>query len=219
MWVAYDQIRRWRIYDFTSNDIYKYSFRFLIAIPLGISFAAAIQDPVGIPFAFFLGTFPTDTLLTYGRRIVSERLKIGEKGGDEKSELEQLQCLNKKELERFHNEGITNILQLAYSNPIELTLRTNFDFNYIIDCISQSLLWIYVGNDIEKLRLLGLRGAQEVCAVIDFCEDKDHDEKATATACLEEVSRKLNLPIDVVKFTLLQVSEDPYSKFICDVWK
>ena len=45
--------------------------------------------------------------------------------------------------ERYKDEGITTICGLAYADPIDLTIRTNFDFNYVVDCVSQALMWIY----------------------------------------------------------------------------
>ena len=38
----------------------------------------------------------------------------------------------------------------------------NRPFNYVVDCISQALLWIYFQDNVQKLYVLSLRGAQEV---------------------------------------------------------
>jgi hypothetical protein len=32
------------------------------------------------------------------------------------------------------------------SDPIDLTIRTNYDSNYVLDCVSQALMWIYFGE-------------------------------------------------------------------------
>ena len=60
MWVAIDQHQRFRNRNLTYHDVYFCSVRFLISIPLGISFAALFNNnqTIGISIAFFLGTFP-----------------------------------------------------------------------------------------------------------------------------------------------------------------
>lgn len=218
MWVAFDQIQRYRIMDFTAHDVYRCSFRFLIAIPLGFSFAATVVEPIGIPLAFFLGTFPMKTLVTYGKRFVTQKLGIGEQRDEPKSELEQLQSIGRIEAERYHEEGKTNILQLAYSDPVDLTLRTNFDFNYVIDCISQALLWLYIGNNIDKLRPLGMRGAYEAATLYSMLNSTDPKEKNIADENLKEIVKALDINERAFQITLLNVAEDPYTKFICDIW-
>ena len=83
-----------------------------------------------------------------------------------------MQSIGKSNAERFKDEGVTTISGLAYADPIDLTIRTNFDFNYVVDCVSQALMWIYFGKkkDYAKLFPLSLRGAQEVAAVMDWLD-------------------------------------------------
>jgi len=53
--------------------------------------------------------------------------------------------------------------QLAYYDPVKLTMQTNIDYDYIVDCVSQALLFVYVGKDsLEKLTRQGIRGAYEM---------------------------------------------------------
>lgn len=219
MWVAYDQFQRLRMRDFTSHDIYLCSFRLLIAIPLGVSFAAIIKDPVGVPLAFFLGSFPARTLLKYGRRFVNTNLGIGKQSDEKTSELEQLQSINRVEAERYQEEGKTNILQLAYSDPVELTLRTNFEFNYVLDCISQALLWLYLGKNISKLYPLGLRGAHEAFILNEALNSDDSDSKKIAEDNFKEIAKVLDIKEKALQQTLIDVAEDPYTEFILDIWR
>lgn len=218
MWVAFDQIQRFRMLNFTSHDVYGCCYRFLIAVPIGFAFSATVVDSVGAPLSFFLGAFPAKPLFTFGRRFVTQRLGIGEERGEEKSELEQLQCINRGEAEKYQDEGITNILQLAYSNPVDLTLRTNFDFNYIIDCISQALLWLYVGKNIDRLYPLGLRGAQEVVVLYSNLNSENPQKKQMAENNLKEAAKFLAIDENSLKQTLFNVTEDPYTQFIWNVW-
>ena len=78
MWTAYDQLDRFKTADLTPNDIYICCYRFLIAVPMGYGFAFTVQEPVGVPLAFFLGTFPASTLMTLGRRFVTKKMDLGD---------------------------------------------------------------------------------------------------------------------------------------------
>jgi hypothetical protein len=220
MWTAYDQINRFGTGDFTPNDIYRCSFRFLIAVPMGVSFAAVVKDDVGIPLAFFLGTFPAKTLMTFGRRFVTKKLDLGDQAATEKSEMELIQGINKPEAERYQEEGVTTILQLAYMDPIDMTLRTNYDFNYVIDCMSQALLWLYLDKsiNIDKLRALGLRGAYEARVLREMLQSENAGQKLIAEANLVEVTKVLDINSAAFLKTLLEVAEDPYTKFIYHIW-
>ena len=221
MWTANDQIERFGTGDFTPNDVYNCSYRFLIAVPMGISFAAIFKDDAGIPLAFFLGAFPAKTLMTLGRRFVTKKLDLGDQAAAEKSEMELIQGINRPEAERFQEEGVTNILQLAYMDPVDMTLRTNYDFNYVIDCMSQALLWIYLDKNIniDKLRALGLRGAYEAENLSKLLTSDVLEEKQMAEDNLGEVARILGIDKNAFKKTLLEVADDPYTTFICNIWE
>jgi hypothetical protein len=174
MWVISDEIDRLRRHDFTTSDVYYYIFRILLAVPFGWALTSfhSMQLKVGIPIAFFLGAFPTTTLFTAARRIAGTSLGLGEEP-DGTIELEKLQSIGKDHAERFKDEGISTIVQLAYTDPVDLTIRTNYEFNFIVDCVSQALLWMYIqpaGNTqlANELNLLSLRGALEVAALVDW---------------------------------------------------
>ena len=114
-----------------------------------------------------LGAFPTGTLFTIARRLASTQLGVADDPQGQGLELEQLQSISKTNAERFYDEGIATIVQLAYTDPIDLTIRTNFDFTYVVDCFSQALLWIYFTDKSKGLAMYSLRGAQEVSSLMN----------------------------------------------------
>jgi len=138
MWAAMDVISRSRSRAVAPVDLYWWTLRFIIAIPVGFAFAGIFKDEAGAPLAFALGAFPTRTLATVIRRIASRRLGLSESGEGAQSELEKLQGITTGNAERFSDEGISTILQLAYADPVDLTIRTSFAFNYVVDCVSQA---------------------------------------------------------------------------------
>src|SRR5438067_752730 len=222
-WVTSDQLDRLRRRDLNSGDIYNGAFRFLIAAPFAVALAVFAKDTVGIPLAFLIGVFPTTTLFTIGRRIASKQLGLGEDPAAGHSELEILQNIGKVNAERFYDEGVTTIAELAWTDPVDLAVRTNFDFNYVSDCMSQALLAVYVGERIKDLALFSLRGAQEASAMIDDIgadiESADATpEQRDARMALTQAAAKLNIDPKTLRYTLQAVAEDPYSKFIWNIW-
>jgi hypothetical protein len=218
LWIISDEIDRLRRRDFTSFDVYYYIFRVLISIPFGWALTRlAVTLQVGIPVAFFLGAFPTSTLFTLARRLANQQLKLGDDNVAGKLELESLQSVGKDAAERFRDEGIFTISQLAYADPLDLTIRTNFDFNYVVDCVSQALLWIYLGDKSKELQSYSLRGAQEVAYFYACLTATTPDPNAIA-ALQEIATTKLDMSKEALTCTLEQVAKDPYTIFLCEIW-
>lgn len=215
-WVINDLIDRLRRRDFTVSDVYNSIFRILIAAPFGWAFAQVVKTDVGVPLAFLLGAFPTGTLFTIARRLAATKLGVSEDPDSGELELEKLQSITKTNAERFYDEGVSTIVQLAYTDPIDLTIRTNFDFNYVIDCISQALLWIYFEDKTRTLAVYSLRGAQEAAYLVRCLSDPLKVAQAQAT--INAVAVVLNLAPASVQTTLGQVESDPYTQFICSIW-
>jgi hypothetical protein len=217
-WVVKDQLDRFRSRDFTSHDVYNCVYRLLLAVPLGYSIGAFCTEGLRVPVAFFLGAFPTATLFTIARRLGSQRLGLGDSGDIGTPELEKLQDIGKTNAERFADEGISTIAELAWADPIDLTTRTNRPFNYVVDCISQALLWIYFQDDVQKLYVLSLRGAQEIDFFMRQLESADSAVQTVARKTLATAASKLGVGEDELRLTFRQVTEDPYTKFLIAIW-
>jgi hypothetical protein len=225
VWVISDEIDRLRRRDFTTSDLYYYVFRILLAIPFAWALSTVQEAghpiygiPVAIPLAFFLGSFPTTTLFTLARRIASQQLKLGD-DQTTGNELEKLTAVTKSSAERYKDEGIVTITELAYADPVDLTIRTNFDFNYVVDCVSQALAWIYFGDNLAKLSAYSLRGAQEIASVMSAAQDATNpEEQARANQTIDAAAVLLQIDKDAFRSALDQVARDPYSEFLVNVW-
>ena len=65
-------------------------------------------------------------------------------------------------IDRLNEAGISNVQQLAFTDPLRLLVRTNLDWKVILDLVDQAFLALYVGAKIVELRSLGIRGAVEL---------------------------------------------------------
>jgi hypothetical protein len=222
VWIISDELDRLRRRDFTSTDVYYYIFRILIAVPFAWALTRLeITLQLGIPIAFLLGAFPTTTLFTAARRIANSQLKLGDDPASGNLELEKLQTVGKGSAERFKDEGISTISQLAYADPVDLTIRTNFDFNYVSDCISQALLWIYFGDQLQNLSIYSLRGSFEAWSLMEKLkgDDPDNAKQTLIDVAAALAANKVTISTQTLQVTLHQAAYDPYTKFLADIWK
>jgi hypothetical protein len=125
------------------------------------------------------------------------------------------------------DQGIDTIAALAWTDPVDLTIRTNFDFSYVLDCMSQALLWVYFEGKTRTLFPYSLRGSQEAIVLIrayDRATDPT-DPMATSPESKETIgainsaAAAVGLPVEGFLTALRQVVADPYTQFIANVWK
>lgn len=218
MWVVADILLRCRQRQLAPIDLYWAGLRFVVSVPLGFAFAGVLKDQAAVGIAFLLGAFPTNTLLTIARRIGTRKLGLAEGGEEAQAELEQIEGISQGLAERFRDEGISTILQLAYADPVDLAIRTSFAFNYVIDCVSQALAWIYLEKDLATMRRLSLRGAQEINTLLVELDDGEDRDKETARTTIERVAALLKIDEVVFERLLREIAFDPYTEFIVNVW-
>jgi hypothetical protein len=216
-WIVHDLVTRAQRGDLHPANLFRASYRFLVAAPLAIGITAFLKDPVGVPFAILLGAFPMRTLMTMARRLASRQAGATDEGKPS-HELEKLQGVGRDEAERFEEEGVSTILQLAYADPVALTMKTNFAFSYVVDCCSQALAWLYLEDDLSQLRRFGLRGAQEISSRIGEIDGEDPDVQQQATKCAKAAADTVGADLEVFEWVLRDVAEDPYTRFLCGVW-
>jgi hypothetical protein len=227
IWVLSDELARIAKRDIGPKDIYGWAFRLILCTPFGLSVAHIANEGLADTLAFFMGTFPTQTLFTVARRIASSKLNLGDDGDDTKPELCCLQSVGRANAEAFNDQGIDTIAALAWTDPVDLTIRTNFDFTYVLDCMSQALLWVYFEGKTRALFPYSLRGSQEAIVLIrayDRATDPN-DPIAASTQGKEKIgtvssaAAAVGLPVEAFLTTLRQVVADPYTQFIANVWK
>jgi len=146
-------------------------------------------------------------------------MDLGEFGEEGVTELERLQSITTTTAERYSDEGVTTILQLAYADPVAHTIRTSFGFSYVVDCVSQALAWIYFEDDLKKMRKYSLREVQEIANLIDELNDGNRMQKARAKLMIEQLATELKVNPQILARTVREVHGDPYTQFLCNVWQ
>ncbi len=227
VWCVSDQLGRIQGRDLSPYDVYGWSFRLLLAVPFGYTLAHLAGPEMAIPMAFFLGAFPTQTLFLVARRIAVSKLSLGDQQDSGQLELERLQSVSRSNAERLQDAGISTITALAWCDPVDLTIRTNLDFNYILDCMSQALLWVYFEEKARLLFKLSLRGAHDVITLLANlqgvtvpCDSNQQltPDQLTARATLVNMSAVIGITDAALITSLRVIASDPYAQFIHKVW-
>jgi hypothetical protein len=239
VWITYDLIFRARQNDVVSSDVNRATLRLLISLPFGFAISAFAGDLAGssvkisvAALAFFVGAFPTDSLLKFMRRTAGGLLKMD--AGTEANNVPQLLKINGITVpiaERFIDEGVSTILQLAYADPVTLTIRSGMDFSYILDCSGQALVAIYFDDEqIKIVRKYGLRSSIEVADLSNRLAEADGNAAVAirrgkevgstpARDQLTALAHELNLDVASVRFIIDQIAGDPYTQFASKVWE
>jgi len=216
LWVTSDFISRARCLDFAPSEINWGTLRLIIALPMGHAFASHTWDGLASVVAFGLGAFPLSMLQDMLRQRVNTWMTNTVPKPDRNNSLTKLQGVNKTLAVRMENEGITTIPQIACCDPIRLVMRSNLTFNFVIDCINQSLCWVYFEDQLRNLRPLGLRGAVEIANLKHSLESTDQAIRTEAEATLADLARAIQPPHTeaTLRHTFRQIANNPYTHFL-----
>ena len=243
VWVTYDLILRARQNDVVTSDINRATLRLLVSLPFGFAITAfaskALPDTsvtIATPaLAFFVGAFPTDSVLKFMRRTAGTVLNMDAGAGEEGiKQLTSIPGISGPIAERLIDEGVKTKLQLAYTDPIHLTIKSGMDFAFILMCCGQAL--VRVNFDDEQIKVVerfGLRTGFEIKALNDGLNDYDEAvantplgqarpdptaAQARAIAQLGHFATALQMDQSAVRFMLDQIAEDPHTRFIWWMW-
>lgn len=243
VWITYDLIIRARQNDIVTSDINRATLRLLVSLPFGFAISAfagvipgsAVTLSTGA-LAFFVGAFPTDTVIKIMRRTAATPFKLdADSGSDNVQQLTKIDGISVPIAERFIDEGVKTNLQLAYTDPVALTIKSGMDFAFVLDCCGQALVRMYFNDDqMEVVRKFGFRTGVEIRTVNDALEGYDAILDAAeqagvdppppdlaqeaAQAQLTAFADALSLDMASARFILDQIAEDPYTEFQYLVW-
>lgn len=159
----YDTLRRCRTADLSAYSLHFTWVHMVLASILAPLICQAFQPAVAAPIAFGLGLFPIKDTVDFVRQTTKKRLAISVTPDTVTGPpLSLIQGLNKEVIDRLEEEGISSTVELAYYDPIKLLFKTNFQWAWVIDVVDQAILINYLGDKIDALRPVGIRGAIEM---------------------------------------------------------
>jgi hypothetical protein len=241
--VTWDVVSRVAKRNLGPSDILGAAIRLAIAIPLGYSFSGLLKDDLGPLIAFAAGAFPLQTVETILQRLANKQLGL-EMGADSTvDQVTRLSGIDQPTADRIEDADITTIAELAYCDPVQLSMRTHLPFAYVSDIVGQALAWIYLEDRLKKLRPIGLRGAVEFRILFDEAEgtgkkllvDANNAERAadalainlsntdaaraeTAVALIPKAAKAADMSEVEFLNVAFEIAYDPYSEFLYATW-
>lgn len=219
IWTHYEMLRRYYLIDLTPIRLYNFWLRFLVSGILAYYCELIFQSPADFIIAFAIGTFPVSALSSFVRAQAQDKLKITDEISEfEKPNLHLLQGMTKNIIERFHEENIYSIAQLALANPIRLLMRTNIEWTIILDLIDQAILYNYVEGKIVQVRETGIRCAMELSGLGEDLMSGDQETIKLAEDLIIVVKDKLGWDISSLKNLIWTLEEDHQVIFLTKLW-
>jgi hypothetical protein len=209
--------RNWRK-DITSADLLLSALRIALATAVGYAFSYLVKDELGVVIAFAAGAFPISTVQLIFKRVFTRYIDIGSIEDARTDRVVKLSGVDPTIADKIEACGITTISQLAYCDPVNLTMQTNLSYSFVMDIVGQSLAWNYLEEKMQILRQSGLRGAVEIANLCRDLEGEGSGEKASAQAILQELAATTKIPEASLRHALREIAGDPYTKFLEKCW-
>lgn len=218
--VAWDFFGRVQQRNLATADILRNALRMVVAVPLGYAFASLAPNKALVPFiAFAVGAFPLSTIGTILRRLANDKLGLGLGVDTAPDQVSTLSGVDRSIADRIGDADITTIPQLAWCDPIQLSMRSNLAFDYVVDIVSQALAWVYLTDKLPALRAFGLRGAYEIRVLANDLASQDENTQAKARSVLPVAAAAAKTPLEGFVYALEQIAEDPATYFLFEASK
>jgi hypothetical protein len=171
LFVVWDAIVQSRRRATNVSDVYWYSLRMILAIPLGFGFSATASPALASLVSVGLGAFPVDELVKLLRRITSKSIGDGETA-QISDQLVQLAGITVPISAVLAAEGIDSFDELIGVDPVLLSIRSGIPFPSILRFASQAVVRLHLGEKAKQLELLGLANAFMVAEFINELDDQ-----------------------------------------------
>lgn len=219
IWGAYDLLQRYGDVSLTPVALHLAWIRILVAAVLSGLVQFAVAAPITPLVAFAIGTFPLQSLQQFLKASAKDKIAVSSADASASPpNLNSLQGMSEKTYAQLEAECITTTQQLANAEAIKLLLNTNLEWASIIDLIDQAMLHMYLGDDMQKIRPLGIRGAIEFAAMYCCVHSPDADEAALSAKLVTDVAAKLGISETAVSSLAETLWKDPKQQYIRNLW-
>lgn len=173
MFVVSDSVLSIRRKSLNISDVYWYSLRLFLAIPLALVIANVDIADSGthIAMAFALGTLPIDPLMKVVRRLGFPQLTQQDKDDGSSDKLLVLEGVTLPVVATLESEGINSIEQVATADPVLLSIRTGFPFRFTLRLGSQAIVRRHLGENAARLLVVGLADVVPVYLLVQALDN------------------------------------------------
>jgi hypothetical protein len=219
-YVCWDLIARMQQRNLSRADVCRSTLQLALAVPTGFAFGTLSNLALAPLLAFAAGFLPFQTIMELLRRQARKQLPIEAEPEVQYERVTALSGVDAPTAARLADANITTVVQLAWHDPVDLTMHTNLQFIYVLDITSQALAWVYFEAKLNSLRKFGLRGAIEMSNLLERLQSREAVKRKAAHAALREAAPivKIGEPA-ALTHTLIDISSDPMTRFLETIWE
>jgi hypothetical protein len=217
IWGLYDILERFGILNWTAESTHWVYFRLVLGPILGGYLATLANPQIGRFVAFAVAAFPATAIRDWMQALARSKLGLPDSTeSNVKPNWELVQGLTPDIVDRLKRAGVSSTAHLANEDPMRLLRVTNIGWRSILDMLDQACLAVYVGQSIERLRPMGIRGAVEMAAVYHRSKSDDEDRRKRAEATMNKIGDFLGL--EEAKNLARNLGNDPVVALINWLW-
>jgi hypothetical protein len=183
---------------------------------VAFALSSLVKNDAALIIAFAAGAFPLSMIARVIRQDAQKRLGVTPTSDTQADLITKLLGVDGAVFARMNEIGVTSIGQMAWSDPIALTMRTNFGFMFVLDLVSQALAWSYLGTKLETLRPMGLRGAYEIRVLMNEANDPASPLNANALDLIPQAAAAVGLTLPEFLNAAHQVADDATAEFLVE---
>ena len=202
--------------DVAAEDLCFHALRYMGCVPVAFALSSLVKNDAALIIAFAAGAFPLPMIARIVRQDAQKRLGVTASADTQADLITKLLGVDDAVFERMREIGITSIGQMAWADPISLTMRTNMSFMFMLDLVSQALAWSYLGEKLETLRPMGLRGAFEIRVLMNEANDPDSPLNANALDVIPQAAQAVGLTLPQFLNVTHQVGDDETAEFLVE---
>lgn len=202
--------------DVAAEDLCFHALRYMGCVPVAFALSSLVKNDAALIIAFAAGAFPLPTIARIIRQDAQKRLGAAPTPDTQDDLITKLLGVDDAVFERMREIGITSIGQMAWADPISLTMRTNMGFMFMLDLVSQALAWSYLGTKLEALRPMGLRGAYEIRVLVNEANDPASPLNANALELIPQAAEVAGLTLPQFLNVAHQVADDATAEFLVE---
>ncbi|HEY2050134.1 MAG TPA: hypothetical protein VGH03_12390 [Caulobacteraceae bacterium] len=202
--------------DVAAEDLCFHALRYMGCVPVAFALSSLVKNDAALIIAFAAGAFPLPIIARVIRQKAQNRLGAIPESDYHADLISRLLGVDNAVFERMSEIGVTTIGQLAWSDPIALTMRTNMGFMFVLDLVSQALAWSYLGPKLETLRPMGLRGAYEIRVLTTEAANAGSPLNSNARNLIPQAAQAVGLTLEQFLNVIHQVGDDATAEFLVE---
>lgn len=218
LWIVGDGFNRMRVGDYLPSDVYGHLLRLTVAIPLGLALAS-LGSGIGPFLAFSAGTFPLDVISRFIRTSATKTIGATDDADTDGDEIKRIVGINNDVAHRLMAENIATVLALANCDPIRVMMRTNLDFDVVLDIMDQAIVASrLITSDvsdsnkiIDVFRMSSLARASEINQFLLDRDKKDPD----ALNLWSKLPALVQLDAAQLSNTIKTIAHDDKTQLVC----